>query len=56
MNVQYEITDTLCICNLFPPDWVGSSIQVVVTLADFETEDLAKAEALKEAQQRYENL
>lgn len=56
MNPQYEIVGDYCVCNIFPPEWVGSSIQASVLLADFDTQELAQAAALEAAEKIYSEV
>lgn len=49
------IGDSLCV-ELFPPEWVGSSIQTTVKLSDYPSRAVAEAAAVSIANDRYHEV
>lgn len=50
---SYEKLGDVLICTMSPPDWVGSQIQIVVKISDYENEEDAKEASEFLATSRY---
>lgn len=56
MQIDYEIIDSKLVCNGSPEDWLGSQIQVVVSLKDYQNEDEAREAAASLVKSRYQEV
>lgn len=54
MQIDYEIIDSKLVCIGSPEDWVGSQIQVIVSLSDYQDEDAAKEAGATLIESRYQ--
>lgn len=56
MQIDYEIIDSKLVCTGSPEDWLGSQIQVVVSLGDYQNEDEAREFGASLVESRYQEV
>ena len=56
MKSVYRTKDTTLCVELFPEEWLGSSIQATVDIDDYSSEEVARAAALSVALERYHSI